>query len=246
MVIGRLAMKGAKHIIWDDINNTIFNNWSYFTMVQDALDLIITVLKDIKETTNELENKPDLVADIIKLLKNITKEELKDLQINDRTSILMDVERVITKLILLQNVETKCHELMREISTFKNIFNDVIKHGLPLFWNENGDFYPMNNYKKLLEDRRNNDNKFEKLDGTLKGQDVVELLAGDFELLHNMKMIFGKLPPLVYEKYIDLDEAVRNLNDHKYLMGKYWKILCQFSKLPLGIQGESSVTHPAP
>jgi hypothetical protein len=245
-VTGRPTMKGAKHIIWDDIANTIFKNWFYFTLVQDEIDLIIVVLKDIKGTTNELENKPDLVVDIIKFLNNRTKEELKDLQVNDRTSIVMDAKRVITKRILLQNVETKCHEVMREISTFKNIFSDVIKHGLPSFWNENGDLYPMNNYQKLLEDRRNSDNKFENLDGTLKGKDVVELLAGDFELLHNLKMIFRKLPPPFYEQYTDLDEAVRNLNDHKYLMGKDWKILCQFAKLPLGRQGESSGTHPAP
>jgi hypothetical protein len=57
---GRPTMKGAKHIIWDDIANTIFKNWSYFTLVQDELDLITVVLKDIKGTTNELENKPDL------------------------------------------------------------------------------------------------------------------------------------------------------------------------------------------
>ena len=84
----------------------------------------------------------------------------------------------------------------------------------------------MNSYQNLLEDRRNNDNKFENCDGTLKGKDVVELLAGDSELLHNLKMIFRKLPPLVYEKYTNLDEEVRNLNDHKYLMGEYWKIMC--------------------
>jgi len=113
--------------------------------------------------------------------------------VNDRTNIVMDAKRVITKRILLQNEKPKCHELMREISTFKNMFRDVIKNGLPLFWNVNGDLYPMNNYQNLLEDRINSDNKFEKIDGTLKGQDVVELLAVDFELLHNMKNDFKEI-----------------------------------------------------
>jgi hypothetical protein len=100
-VIGRLAIKGDKHIILDDIANTIFKNWSYFTLVQDELDQITLVFKDIKRTTFELENKLDLVVDIIKFLNNITKEELKDLQVNDRTNIVMDAKRVITKRILL-------------------------------------------------------------------------------------------------------------------------------------------------
>jgi hypothetical protein len=132
-VTGRPIMKGDKHIIWDDIANTILKNWFYFTLVQDEIDLITVVLKDIKGTTNELENKPYLAVDIIKFLNNRTKEELKDLQVNDITSIVMDAKRVITKRILLQNAETKCHEVMREISTFKNIFSDVVKHGLPSF-----------------------------------------------------------------------------------------------------------------
>jgi hypothetical protein len=239
-------MKGDKNIIWDNIANTFFKNWSYFTIVQDELDLIIVVFKYIKGTTNELDNKHDLAADIIKLLNNITKEEFKDLQVNDRTSILMDVKRLITKRILLQNAENKGRELMREISTFKNIFSVVIKHVLPSFWNKNGDLYPMKNYQNILENRRNSDSKFENLDGTFKGQDVVELLVGDFELLHNMKMIFRKLPPLIYEQYINLDEAVRNLNGHRYLMGKCWKRVCQSTKLPLGRQGESRGTLPSP
>jgi hypothetical protein len=245
-VKGKPAMKGSKNIIWDNIANTNFNNWSYFTLVEYELDLISVVFKDIKGKTNELENKHDLEVDIINFLNNKTKEELKDLQVNDRINIVTDVKRVITKRILLQNEETKFHELMREISTFMKIFSDVIKHGFPSFWNENRDLYPKKNYHKLLEYRRNRDNKFKNIDGTLKGQDVVELFAGDFELLHNMKMIFGKLPSPVYDKYTNLDEEVRNLNDHKYMMGKECKILCQFAKLPLGRQGESSGTHPSP
>ena len=71
--------------------------------MQDDLDLINVVLKDIKGITNELENKLDLTTNIIKFLNNITKEELKDLHVSDKTSIVMDVKRVTTKRILLQN-----------------------------------------------------------------------------------------------------------------------------------------------
>ena len=111
-MIGRPTMKASKHIIWDDIANTILKNWFYFTLVQDEIDLITVVLKDIKrKRKNELENKLDLTNDIIKFLNNRTKEELTDLQFNERTRIAMDSKRFITKRILLQNAETKGHEL---------------------------------------------------------------------------------------------------------------------------------------
>jgi hypothetical protein len=83
--------------------------------VHDEIDLITTVLKDIKGTTNEFDNKPYLSVDITKLLNIKTKEELKDFQFNDITIIVMYVKRVIKKRILLQNAETKCHAVMREI-----------------------------------------------------------------------------------------------------------------------------------
>jgi hypothetical protein len=102
-VIRRPSMKVDKHIIWDDIANTILKNWFYFTLVQDEIDLITVVVKDIKGIKNELENKLDLTTNIIKFLNNRTKEELKDLQVSDKTSIVMDVKRVTTKRILLQN-----------------------------------------------------------------------------------------------------------------------------------------------
>jgi hypothetical protein len=70
-------------------------------------------------------------------------------------------------------------------------------------------------------------------------------LVGDFEMLRNLKMIFKNLPLRFYVKYSNIDEAVRNMNDHKYLMGKYCKIMYQFTKL-LARQGEMSDTFPTP
>jgi hypothetical protein len=70
---------------------------------------------------------------------------------------------------------------------------------MPSFWDGNGYLYTKNNYKKLLDARRNNDDKFDKMEGTLKGQDVIDLLAEDFELLDNLKMIFINLPQPSYE-----------------------------------------------
>jgi len=49
----------------------------------------------------------------------------------------MDAKRVLTNKRILHNDENKSHHIVGEISSFKNIFNDVIKHGLPSFWDGN-------------------------------------------------------------------------------------------------------------
>jgi hypothetical protein len=90
----------------------------------------------------------------------------------------------------------------------------------------NGDFYEKNNYQKILDAKRNNDDKIDNMEGNLKGKYVIYLLVGYFELLDNIKIIFRNLPQPSYEKYTNLDEVVRNMNDYKCLMGKQWKHMC--------------------
>jgi hypothetical protein len=57
-------------------------------------------------------------------------------------------KKVIAKKILMQNAKNKAHEITLEISSFKKIFNEEINHGLPTFWDGNGDLYAQKNYQK--------------------------------------------------------------------------------------------------
>jgi hypothetical protein len=243
-VIGKSAPKASKHVIWDNISTQVSNNWSQFSLIGDELELLTSAKKDITRTTNELENKPDLANEIIKFLNNRTKEKLKDLNVIDRTNIVIDSKKVLTKRRLMKNVENKLHEMIGEVASFKRIFTDLIKIGLPLPWDGNGYIQTQNKYQELLENKRNDDSRFEKLEGVLKGQDVLEMLAGDFEILHNIRVIFKNLPQPSYERYTNMDELVRNMNKTEYPMGKTWNHMCQFSKIPFARQGESSGTRP--
>lgn len=112
----------------------------------------------------------------------------------------------------MQNAENRLHEMTREVAFFKNIFIELIKLGLPPLGDGNGDILPQKKYEELLEKSRNNESKFDKLQGVLLGQDVPEMLVGDFEVLHSLKGIFKNMPQPSYERYTNLDELVRNMN----------------------------------
>lgn len=58
------------------------------------------------------------------------------------------------------------------------------------------------------------------MDGSPGGQAIVDILAEEFKLLVNLKEIFRTLPPPYYEHFIDLDIALRIINEYKYPMGK--------------------------
>jgi len=94
-VTGKLALKGAKHKIWETIATTIFKNLSHFSLFQDEFEMITIIFKDIKRKTYELENKPELSNNIISFLNNRSKKELKYLNVIDRTNIVMDYKRVL-------------------------------------------------------------------------------------------------------------------------------------------------------
>jgi hypothetical protein len=93
-------------------------------------------------------------------------------------------------------------------SSFKIIFNDFIILGLPPPWEGNEDIHSQQRYSKILEHKINDDKWFDKLIGVLLGQDIMELLAGDFEILHQLKGVFKHIPQPSYERYSNIDEMV--------------------------------------
>lgn len=60
-------------------------------------------------------------------------------------------------------------DILHDIYNFKRVFDHVIGQGLRCFWDGNGDVYGQEKYKQMLEIMRNDDSKFAKLDGRLKG-----------------------------------------------------------------------------
>jgi hypothetical protein len=73
------------------------------------MELLKSTKKEIVRITIELENKLDMANNIIKLLNSRTKEQLKDLEVCDRTNIIIDAKRVLTKRRLMQNIEGRMH-----------------------------------------------------------------------------------------------------------------------------------------
>jgi len=81
------------------------------------MELLTSSKKDITITTNELENKLDLDNDIINFLNKWTKEELKELSVNDITNTIIYAKKSLNKRRLMQNVENGLHPMTREVAS---------------------------------------------------------------------------------------------------------------------------------
>jgi hypothetical protein len=113
--------------------------------MQEEYELIFEVVKEIKIIAIELEDKPELTYDLIKFL-NIRSKDLKSLNIEDITNLIMEAKKVLVKNQLMQNIEHKVYELIMETTTFKKIFKEVISYGFPNLWDGAEDLYTEKNY----------------------------------------------------------------------------------------------------
>jgi len=75
------------------------------------------------------------------------KEQLQGIGITDHTSIVMEANRVPVKQRLMESVNYKVNNMIQKMSIFKVIFDDVIRKGLPTFWDGNGELYNLDQYK---------------------------------------------------------------------------------------------------
>jgi hypothetical protein len=61
----------------------------------------------IEKIRGELGEMPTEATEIIKFLNSKTREELEELKIEDRTETILEVKRVLTKRILMIQLEGK-------------------------------------------------------------------------------------------------------------------------------------------
>lgn len=83
------SLKVEKHVIWDQITTLITYKWAHFSLMGDALGLIKSTQKNIVWVTSELENNPNITNEIIKFLKNRTRENIKYFNVEERTNIII-------------------------------------------------------------------------------------------------------------------------------------------------------------
>jgi chromosome segregation ATPase len=118
---GKPYLMGARHLIWDKIMEHVNKMWKCFIIMEEEANLVKKVEKDIAKVEQELGDKPQVANKIIRVLNSKTKEELNQIGVKDRTSTIMDFEKVLTKRNLIQQVQSKLVHLQRNVQWYKII-----------------------------------------------------------------------------------------------------------------------------
>ena len=102
----------------------------------------------IENTKVDLEHKPKGEQNIIKLLNSKTKDEIEEMKILDRTSAVMEVNRVLTKNNLVIQLERKCRKFELQVRRFNKKFTLLQEKSLPTLKNSNGKLFPLEKYQE--------------------------------------------------------------------------------------------------
>ena len=100
----------------------------------------------------------------------------------------------------MENVNPLAEEMKIEIEYFYKKFKPMFEKGLRTFWYNNDSLFNKDGYDNLLAQQRVNHDKFQDMEGIMKGEDILNKLEDDFDLLYQIKNIRKSLPPISFSK----------------------------------------------
>lgn len=105
----------------------------------DQKDLLENAQEVVETISKQLEDMPEIASEIIKFLNSKECYELEELGINDRTTTILEVKKIITKKNLILQLEEKCSSLNIIVQSFFSRIEPFTRQGFPsmLVINEN-------------------------------------------------------------------------------------------------------------
>ena len=154
--------------------------------------------------------------------------------------LIAQAKKYIIKDKMLQNTTAKAKYMLGRVSDFRVIFQNVFELGLPKFWDEQGMFLSEVDYQEDFHQRKNDTSTFNNLSTIIKGQDIVNILEKDFELLSMMKETILSVPPITYFFYSDLDTDTRETLVVTFPTNSIWQRISRFATRWTELEGGSS------
>ena len=102
--------------------------------------------QSVKVTKEKLnKNLVEYAINAIDFLNGLSEEELREAHIKDRIYVITWVRKVVNHHHHLDTIEAKIDTMSHEVKTFIEMFNPLVKMGLPFFWEEKGGMLIKNN-----------------------------------------------------------------------------------------------------
>ena len=91
---------------------------------------------------------------MINLLNDLTEEDIRWGNIQDRIVVITWANRVVHKHCHLKMVEAKWNFMHKKVDEYASFFDPLVKRGLPFFWEEKRPMMSQKEYHDRLVDCR--------------------------------------------------------------------------------------------
>jgi hypothetical protein len=121
----------AKENIWIDINKSMSEIWPSIQIIFEQHELVQKARGEIEIIKEELGERPTEATELIRFLNSKNKQELEELEIEDRTETILEIKKVLTKKGLMLQLEEKSQVMDIGVQRFFSKFEVLHKKGLP-------------------------------------------------------------------------------------------------------------------
>ena len=127
-------MQGAKHIIWDALISEATKLRACLDYILDKERAIHEAKKSVTTVRERLNKKPIYYAkNSIDFFNGLTEEELRTTNITNMIYIITWDRKVVNQNHHLDTIESKIDIMAHEVKSFIEMFNPLLKMGLPFF-----------------------------------------------------------------------------------------------------------------
>ena len=94
--------------------------WPSIQIIFEQKELIEKTTETIVQGMEKLGEMPTKVANIIRFLNSKSRYELEEVGVSDRIATILEVEKVLTKRNLIDQLEERCETLELQVNKFTN------------------------------------------------------------------------------------------------------------------------------
>lgn len=117
-----------RNILWANIIDSIDYIWP---SIQKQFELVKIAVEAIQKTKEEFGDKLEEENQSIDFLNSRNKYQLDELDIEDRTTTIIEIKKVLTKRNLMLNLEKRCQSIQVDIDRFMLKYGILREKGLP-------------------------------------------------------------------------------------------------------------------
>jgi hypothetical protein len=183
--------------------------WPSIQIIFEQHELVQKARRSIEIIKEELGERPTEATKLIKFLNSKNKQELEELEIEERTETILEIKKVLTKKGLMLQLEEKSQVMDIGVQRFFSKFEVLHKKGIHGLLVLNDKLITLSDYKKKMSTVAKDSSKFGGIQRSITGKDFLETLQLDLSIQHEIKHIF--ITKYTFDNYTEMDEIYRKL-----------------------------------